>query len=99
MRGLLDFSIPPWFLDTVRKILGGRDFSLDYVIIKPSEAICAARAASRAEGVIADYTPYKEFYADFNGLDRHTIADDACCAADAAARIRKGLDAGQFRLS
>ena len=96
---ILDFSIPPWFLDTVRKIAGGRDFSLDYVIIKPSEATCIARASSRTEGVIADYTPYKEFYADFNGLERHTLADDACSAAEAAARIRSGIDAGLFRLS
>ncbi len=96
---ILDFSIPPWFLDTIRKIAGGRDLSVNYVIIKPSEAICAARAASRAEGVIADYARYKEFYADFNGWEQYTIADDTLSAVDAALRIRQGLDAGRFRLS
>jgi chloramphenicol 3-O-phosphotransferase len=96
---ILDFSIPPWFLDTIRKVASGRDLPVNYVIIKPSEAVCATRAASRAEGIIADYAHYQEFYADFNGWDHYTIADDACSAAEAASRIRQGLDAGQFRLS
>jgi len=33
---------------------------LDYVVLRPSETVCEARAASRTEGVIADYGPYRE---------------------------------------
>jgi predicted kinase len=96
---ILDFSIPPWFLDTARKIAKVRDVPLDYVVVKPSEAICATRAKDRAEGAIADYTRYSEFYKDFDGVERHTIQDDVTDAAAVATRIRKGLDEGKFRLS
>ena len=96
---ILDFSIPPWFLDTVRKIAKVREVPLDFVVIKPSEAVCAARAGARTEGAIADYAQYREFYKDFEGVDRHTIEDDVSDAAAIAARIRKGLDEGKFRLS
>jgi predicted kinase len=96
---ILDFSIPPWFLDTVRKIAKVREVPLDFVVIKPSEAICATRAGARAEGAIADYAQYQEFYKDFEGVDRHTIEDDVGDASALAARIREGLDEGNFRLS
>src|SRR5271166_6139849 len=51
---ILDFSIPPWFLDTARAIAKVREAPLDYVVLRPSEAVCAARAAARAEGKIVD---------------------------------------------
>jgi predicted kinase len=97
---ILDFSIPPWFLDTARKIADRRSIPLDFVIIRPSEEICAARAAARLEGAISDYAPYHDLYADFDSVDkRHTIRDDEASAAAIAARIRKGLNEGVFRLS
>ncbi|MGD0628010.1 MAG: AAA family ATPase [Terracidiphilus sp.] len=96
---ILDFSIPPWFLDTVRKIAKVRDVPLDFVVLKPSEAVCATRARARAEGAIADYAQYREFYLDFEGVDRYTIQDDKSDASALAARIRKGLDEGKFRLT
>ena len=34
---ILDFSIPPWFLDTVKKVAGVRDVPVDYVVLRPSE--------------------------------------------------------------
>jgi len=45
MRVILDFSIPPWFLEGVRQRL--KDVPIDYVVLLPSEAACAARAAAR----------------------------------------------------
>ena len=96
---ILDFSIPPWFLDAAARVAKLGDVALDFVIVRPSERVCAARAAARAEGAIADYAPYRGLYADFDGWPRHTIADDDADAAAIAARIRGGLDAGAFRLS
>src|SRR5215831_9240391 len=43
---LLDFSIPPGFLTGARKIL--KEIPLDFVILRPSEDVCATRAANRA---------------------------------------------------
>ncbi len=93
---ILDFSIPPWYLDAIRALLTGKPFA--YVIVRPSLAICAARAAARPEGTIADYAPYRELYDAFDGYERFTIGDDGTGPALAAARIREGLAAGTFRM-
>ncbi|MGA9526972.1 MAG: hypothetical protein WBS24_02520 [Terriglobales bacterium] len=93
---LLDFSIPPEFLVTARKIL--KDLPLEYIVLLPGEAICAVRAAGRTLGAIADYAPYSSFYALFEGADRHTIRNDEAEAPLVAARIRDGLSAGIFKV-
>lgn len=98
-QAIVDFSIPPWFLPTARAIAASRDgVPLHYVMLRPSEPICAARAAARAHGTIADYSTYHDFYKMFAGADPHTIADDTSPATSVAARIRAGLDADIFRL-
>jgi hypothetical protein len=83
---ILDFSIPPWFLETAQKIIKSRDVPLDYVVLRPSEKVCAARAAARTEGAIADYTPYRDLYASFDEAGRFTIKDDG---SDAARWLRR----------
>lgn len=93
---LLDFSIPPEFLPTARKIL--KEVALDYVVLRPSLAACEARAAGRSEGKIADYAAYREFYLLFDGAERYTICDDTADATLLATRIREGLTAGKFRV-
>jgi len=94
---LLDFSIPPEFLPTARKIL--KEIPLDFVVLLPAAVVCERRAAERAEGKIRDYAPYRSFYALFEGADRYTISDDAADAAALAIRILDRLAAGQFRVS
>ena len=96
---ILDFSVPPWFLDTARRIAKVREVPLDYVVLRPSDSVCAGRAAARTEGKITDYAPYSELYATFDPEPRHLIEDDASDAKVVAARIREGLEAGLFRLS
>jgi predicted ABC-type ATPase len=95
---IVDFSIPPWFIETAQKVAKNKEVPIDYVVLRPSEAICAARAAARTEGKIADYEPYRELYATFEGVERHTIRDDSSDATLVAARVREGLDKGMFRL-
>jgi hypothetical protein len=95
---ILDFSIPVWFLDTVRKVTSVKDVPIDLVILKPSMAVCAARAAARKEGAILDYGPFREFYADFDAEPRHLVQHDSSDPATLAAQIRMGLNEGLFRL-
>lgn len=95
---ILDFSVPPWFIDTALRVARVRDVPLDYVVLRPGKAVCAARAAKRAEGAIADYTPYNDLYASFDEAARYTIRDDEADAIAIAARIREGLDTGRFRI-
>src|SRR5215469_13732344 len=44
-RVLIDFSIPPTYLDTARKIL--KEVPFDFVLLRPSFRVCEQRAASR----------------------------------------------------
>jgi hypothetical protein len=98
-EAIVDFSIPPWFLPIARAIAATRDgVPLHYVLLRPSEPVCAARAAARTEGAIADYSTYQDFYKTFAGADANVISDDASPTELVAARIRSGLDAGTFRL-
>jgi hypothetical protein len=93
---LLNFSFPLDFVDTARKIL--KEVPLDFVMLRPSLETCERRAVGRPEGKIADYGAYREFYAMFEGLPKHEVADDDADAGSIARRIRAGLDEGIFRL-
>jgi predicted kinase len=95
---IVDFSTPPWFLDTARNVVSVRNVPLDYVVLRPSEKVCATRAAARPEGTIDDYTHYRELYQSFDGADRYTIQDDESDAITIATQIRDGLQAGTFRV-
>jgi len=68
-------------------------------VLRPSEAVCADRAASRTEGAIGNYAPYRDLYTEFDEARRFTIEDDESNAVELAVRVRNGLDAGKFRLS
>jgi gluconate kinase len=95
---IVDFSFPPWFLNTARRVVLTKGITLDFVVLRPTEAVCAARAAARAEGAIPDYSPYRDLYASFDEAERYTLKDADGEAAVIAARIRDGLDAGIFRV-
>lgn len=96
---IVDFSIPPWFLETADKITGKKEVPLDYVVLLPDEAVCAARAAARTEGTITDYTRYRELYQDFKAAGRrHILSDNDSDATVLAGKIREGLKEGKFRL-
>jgi chloramphenicol 3-O-phosphotransferase len=94
---VVDFSIPPWYLDAVRALLKGCDYA--YVVLRPGEAVCASRAATRSEGTIADYDSYRELYRAFDGFERNTIANDDSDPSEVAASIWDGLRANDFRMS
>jgi chloramphenicol 3-O-phosphotransferase len=96
---ILDFSIPPWAAERLKAFAARAEAALHYVVVRPSLAVCAARAAARAEGTIADYGPYRELYGDFDASPTDILSDDAADAASLAERIRAGIDAGVFRLA
>jgi|SRR5579871_298148 len=95
---IVDFSMPPSFLDTARQIAALRGIPLDYVVLCPLEGVCASRGAARAEGRIADYAQYHDFYAEFAAAGRHIVRDDGASAATLAERIQRDLAAGTFRI-
>lgn len=93
---VLDFSVPPSFLELARKIL--KEVPLEFVVLYPSKAVCAARAAARQEGAIPDYSNYASFYSLFDGFDQHKINNEAANADVVAAQILEGLNSGKFRV-
>jgi gluconate kinase len=95
---ILDFSIPPGFLDAVRKILITKDIPVHFIVLQPAEKVCAARAGARNEGMIDDYKLYSDLYASFTGVEKFTIYNDDLSAAEVAAFIREGVDSGVFRI-
>ena len=97
-RVLIDFSIPPAFVDTARKIL--KEVPFDFVLLRPSLQVCVERAGSREKGAITDYARLKDFYALFEERGRvEPICDDNADAASLARRIAEGLNQGRFRVA
>jgi hypothetical protein len=94
---IIDFSIPLWFIDPLRARFTDIDF--DYVVVRPSIGVCAARAAARPQGAIANYAFYQEFYTDFDVPKTNLIDDDTADPAAIATLIREGLAEGRFRLA
>ncbi len=95
-RVLIDFSIPPTYVDTARKIL--KEVPFDFVLLRPSLRVCVERAASREEGAISDYVRLKNFYALFEEGIIEPICDDDADPALLARRIADGLNQGRFRV-
>jgi adenylylsulfate kinase-like enzyme len=95
-RVLIDFSIPPTFVETARKIL--KEVPFDFVLLRPSLEVCVHRAASRKVGAITDYERLKNFYARFEEGDVEPICDDNADPASLARRIAEGLNEGRFRV-
>jgi adenylylsulfate kinase-like enzyme len=95
-RVLIDFSTPPTFVDTARKIL--KEVPFDFVLLRPSLEVCAKRASTRQEGAISDYARLKTFYARFEEGGVEAICDDHAGPESLARRIAEGLDQGRFRV-
>lgn len=96
-RVLIDFSIPPTFADTARKIL--KEVPFDFVLLRPSLEVCIHRAATRKEGAIKDRARIKNFYALFEGGPVEPICDDNADPASLARQIADGLNNGRFRVA
>lgn len=95
-RVLIDFSIPPTYVDTARKIL--KEVPFDFVLLRPSFEICAERAASRQQGAIKDRAMLQNFYARFEEGSVKPICDDTADPQSLALRIADELNQGSFRI-
>jgi gluconate kinase len=93
-RVLIDFSIPPAFVETARKIL--KEVPFDFVLLRPSLEVCIKRAASRKEGAITDRVRVSDFYALFKDAGLNPICDDRADPASLARQIADGLNQGRF---
>lgn len=95
---LLDFSIPPWFLQNAARIVSLKEIPLHYIVLRPAEAVCADRAAGRLEGSINDYAPYHDLYIDFDEASQYIIKDDLEEPAAIAQNILSAISDGRFQV-
>jgi len=98
-RVIVDFSIGPWSLGWFRERF--RDICVHYVVLCPSEAVCAARAATRRDGAVADYTAFRELHTAFcalGELERCAIRNDTAKPAALVEHLQTALPAGAYRL-
>jgi len=87
-RVLIDFSIPPAFIDTARKIL--KEVPFDFVLLRPSLQVRVERAASREKGAITENEVLKDFYALLEDEGTEPICEDTAAPASLARRIAGG---------
>ena len=85
---IVDFTIPPWYLEAVRALLTGKPFH--YAIVRPSLAVCAARAAARSAGTISTTPSTASSTPTSNGFEAAMIADDTATPPEIADRVRAG---------
>lgn len=95
-RVFIDFSIPPTYLETARKIL--KEIPVDFALLRPSFEVCTERAASREEGPIKDRAMLKKFYSRFAEGSVEPISDDTADPESLARRVADGLNQGRFRV-
>jgi len=96
---LLDFSIPPWYINKASELVKKRNIPLNYVIVRPALEICANRAATRKKGVIAEYNEQlTKLYRSFDELQQYIVEENEADARSVAERIKRGLEVGLFRL-
>lgn len=96
---LLDFSIPPWYINKANEWVKKRNIPLNYVVVRPSVEICASRAAARLHGAITEYHDrHIKLYESFNDMQQYIIDENDAGAKAIAERIKRGLDVGLFRL-
>src|SRR5262249_55899917 len=91
---IVDFSIPPDFVDTARRIV--KDIPWHFVLLRPSLSVCAKRADTRHSGRITDYD--RGFYELFEATKLNAICDDQAEPRVLAVRIHDGLNRSDFRV-
>ena len=100
---IVDFTFPPAFLTRARAQRDkASDTELHWIVLRPSEDVCAARAAAPSPGAISLERYANEFHEMYKWFDgekpQHVIQDDHGDAETLAARILDDLHAGKFRV-
>jgi predicted kinase len=96
---IIDGVVGPWHLDVYREEARRLGVALDYVVLRPSLAKAAERAAGRAVAPLGQY-PANVFegFAKLGELEGHAIDLGDMTSTEAVRVVRKGVDEGRFRL-
>jgi tRNA uridine 5-carbamoylmethylation protein Kti12 len=88
---------PRWFFDPLRDALQTAGHTVAYAALRAPLAICASRAASRKESLIADASVIEQLWRDFadlGSLEGHAIEGDGKSAEQVAVEVAQCLGDG-----
>jgi predicted kinase len=96
---ILDGVFTAWVLPTFQAAAEGAGLALSYVVLQPGDAVAIERARTRPVAPLADYQPFTHLLTAFAAApERHQVDCGDRAPETVAAEIRKGLEAGAFRL-
>jgi GrpB-like predicted nucleotidyltransferase (UPF0157 family) len=98
---VIDGIFGPWFLPRFCEAAFHPDVAIHYVVLRPDEATCVARATARGDGGLTDPEPVRKMYGELAALGRYEAhaLDTAGEGADAtAARVLDAVRSGRFGL-
>jgi hypothetical protein len=111
---VLDGIIGPWFLDRLlRRARTGR-VEVDYVVLRPAQAVAAQRARGRPQDELAERHetlashlpsspgPVAHMYREFSALgpyEAHVIDSSTMSPGETAAAVRRCVATGRLRVS
>lgn len=93
---IVDFSIGPWFLPAVLPYL--KTLPANLVVLCPPKDVCALRISQRDGTGYDRFDDFHNAFVKIKGLEKNTILAPAD-AVDIAARIRKSLRKGIYRIN
>jgi len=98
---VLDGIFGPWFLERFLGAAFHHEVDIQYVVLRPDEETCVARATARGDGGLTDPEPVRKMYAQLAALgrfERHVLdtADEGPEAT--AARVLDAVSSGRFTL-
>ena len=93
---ILDFSVPPWMMDSATKMAKARGVKLAYIILLPNKIVCASRVAARQGLAVEDYSKWAEFHDEFNApqVERYVLpcSLSGASTSDIAAAVVSSVD-------
>lgn len=94
---VLDWLLGPWSLQSLVDELWASGAPLHYVVLRPDEATCVARAVARSAPELVDPEPVRvmhEKFADLGWYERHVVDTARMTAEQAARRVADTVASG-----
>jgi predicted kinase len=98
---VLDWVLGPWALEQLAAETGNADVDVHYVVLRPDEATCLARATARPAPELVDPEPVLRIFDSFRDLgpyERHVVDSTALTAEETAAQVLGAVETGSHRL-
>ncbi|MCU1484226.1 MAG: hypothetical protein JWN67_972 [Actinomycetia bacterium] len=98
---VLDGIFGPWFLERFVGAALHHEVDIQYVVLRPDEDTCVARATARGGGELTDPEPVRKMYAELAHLgryERHVLDTAGEDPATTATRVLDALSSGRCAL-